>query len=208
MGENDTKEFINELSENTLDKNGVLIIDAGTIFDNMYQDKDHYVAVRYKIFDKDNNLLGMTPKNITATHRYPNKLYMCLTEKLGRKHSINGCYHFDTIENLNKIDKIEFSLFSSSSKDSEKESKCFTFYVKPNYKKAGEYAFISFHINVDTSGIYFKTDDNVDDKNNIMFKFFDKIVNDEREIIDENTAVFKYRCELITKEIKNSVRVW
>ena len=206
MYDNDNKDFINKLSDNTLNKNGILIINAATLFNNMYQDKDHYVAVRYKIFDKDNNLLGKTPKNIIATHRYPNKLYMCLTERLGRKHSINGCYHFDRIENLNKIDKIEFSLFVANK--SIEESKCFTFYLKPNYKKIGEYAFISFYVNIDTGGIYFITEYSKDNKNSIMFKFSDKTINDERKIIDENTVIFKYRCELITKDIKNSVRVW
>ena len=145
MYDNDNKDFINKLSGNTLNKNGILIINAGTLFNNMYQDKNNHVAVRYKIFDKNNNLLGKTPENIIATHRYPNKLYMCLTERLGKKHSINGCYHFDKIENLNKIDKIEFYLFNANK--SIEESKCFTFYLKPNYKKVGEYAFISFNVN-------------------------------------------------------------
>ena len=205
MNNNDTKEFINKLSDNTLDKNSALIINAGTIFDNKYQSKDSYVGIKYKLFDKDNNILGKTPLNITFNHRYPNKLYMCLTEKLGRKHSINGCYHFDRIENLNKIDKIEFSLFANKSIE---KSKCFIFYLKPNYKKVGEYAFISFNVNIDTGGIYFITENSIDDKNSIIFKFFDKTINDEREIIDANTVIFKYRCELITKDIKDSVRVW
>ena len=82
----DTINFVNEISNNTLNKNAILILDVSTMVDlNILQTKNHYIDIKYKIFDMFNNLLYETPENIVFNHRYPNKAYMCLTQKFGRK---------------------------------------------------------------------------------------------------------------------------
>ena len=54
----DTINFVNEISNNTLNKNAILILDVSTMVDlNILQTKNHYIDIKYKIFDMFNNLL-------------------------------------------------------------------------------------------------------------------------------------------------------
>lgn len=191
----DTVNFVKEISNNTLNKNAILIIDVSTMIDiNILQTKNHYIDIKYKIFDMFNNLLYETPENIIFNHRYPNKAYMCLTQKFGRKLSRNGCYIFDNIENLNKIKKIKFYFCSAHNDDPVRNSICLIFNIKPNYINENTYAIIHLGFCLQNAGIYLNTSSQP--KNDIYLNMFDRNENIIRNRIDKNSIQFSHICEL------------
>jgi len=191
----DTLNFISQISNNSLNKNAFLIIDVATLICDKLQSKENYIDIKYELFDKNNNVLYKTPENVILNHRYPNKMYMCLTQKYGKKYSKNGCYIFDNIENLNKIYKIKFYFCPAHIDNAIKNSICLVFIIKPNFTQINTFSKIKLAYCLDKGGIYFNFSNNPN--NDIILNYFNiNEKNANRIRIDKNTIEFNHINEL------------
>lgn len=181
--------ILNEITNGKIEEFSIIKINALVLHD-FYASKDNGILVKYKLLNKYNEILYNTPEKIVYNHKAPNKGYLCLCQKFGKKIFDGGCYLYDNKDNLNNISKIKFSL-NFPTKNSVVYN--FIFPLKINFTDKNQFAELLFQFNGkinELGGFYFETGDY---KNIICYKIFGEYANRNYKgnLLEHNTIEFE-----------------
>lgn len=180
--------ILNEITNGKIEEFSIININAMVLHD-FYASKENGILVKYELLNKYNEILYKTPEKITYNHKKPNKGYLCLCQKYGKKIFNGGCYIFDNKTNLNKICKIKYSLSFPTKKSIVYN---YIFPLNIDFTKNNQFVEILFQYNGkinELGGFYFETGDS---NNIICYNMYGEQANRNYKgnLLENNTIEF------------------